>query len=319
LNGGWIVAAAYDTKLANQFVERFGAAFRARDIDAIAALLHPEGRESQRDFFLSFLKATCNYAWMSATVKPFEQPNSPIMRNYEYHSTPVATVLALIEGQALYNKQTLDIQIAPAPDGSGYCAVKMFPKTMPGPSLVTERGEFDGEKFRVMVRDATRRTFTALRQKHPKETFYAFALYSDEDGMTMLPAANSEERLQAKVKERGADKKGPEYVRELRWATPEWAYEGAEADDFDLICDKLAAIVVGDKPIKGGRAKFKKQVFETAVEVLADLDAEGLFGQGAARQRITLFFTNSESGSLSLERKTARRLNPASVYKRFWA
>jgi hypothetical protein len=60
MNGGWIVAAAYDTKLANQFVERFGAAFRVRDIDAIAALLHPEGRESQRDFFLSCLKATVN-------------------------------------------------------------------------------------------------------------------------------------------------------------------------------------------------------------------------------------------------------------------
>jgi len=41
------------------------------------------------------------------------------------------------------------------------------------------------------VIDVANYIFLTLIQEHPNETLYAFILYADEDGYTILPAANS--------------------------------------------------------------------------------------------------------------------------------
>jgi hypothetical protein len=54
------------------------------------------------------------------------------------------------------------------------------------------------------------------------------------------------------------------------------------------------------------------------IRALADLDKEGFFGTGEARERVTLFCTISDSDDApGLENESARRLNPAAVYEAF--
>ncbi|WP_254217692.1 DUF4303 domain-containing protein [Burkholderia multivorans] len=54
------------------------------------------------------------------------------------------------------------------------------------------------------------------------------------------------------------------------------------------------------------------------IEVLRLLDQEGLFATGAEREKITLFVTISDDdGSVDLENKSAKVLNPPSVFDRF--
>src|SRR6185436_1685591 len=59
-------------------------------------------------------------------------------------------------------------------------------------------------EFRTTVRDATRFWFTEIREKHPNEKFYAFALYTDDDAITVCDAANTEEALRRQLTWSGA-------------------------------------------------------------------------------------------------------------------
>lgn len=59
-------------------------------------------------------------------------------------------------------------------------------------------------------------------------------------------------------------------------------------------------------------------MFEAAIGALEDLDAEGIFGRGVARNDLTVFVTITDSNDASrLERASAKRLNPPAVFERF--
>ena len=49
------------------------------------------------------------------------------------------------------------------------------------------------QKLAASIRDAARVAFSDLHRAHPDETFYTFALYTDDGWMIVVPAANSEE------------------------------------------------------------------------------------------------------------------------------
>ncbi|WP_420212403.1 DUF4303 domain-containing protein [Burkholderia aenigmatica] len=159
-------------------------------------------------------------------------------------------------------------------------------------------------------------TYRALLAAHPDEHFYAFALYTDSGAMTVVPAANSEEGLK-RVRERmevGDDEKAPEFT----WATGEWAYESAEADSFNPLCERLAETVLGPEIPEAKFGEFFRDLQRDMIEALRMLDQEGLFGTGAAREKITLFVTISDdNGAEALENESARILNPPAVFDRF--
>src|SRR5690606_1777673 len=93
------------------------------------------------------------------------------------------------------------------------------------------------DDLQASIRDAARHVFTRLRGQHPDETFYAFALYTDDGAMTVVPAANSEEGLAAALEKAQAD---PEERSYYRWATAEWAYEAYDPDGhFGEICTRV--------------------------------------------------------------------------------
>lgn len=53
----------------------------------------------------------------------------------------------------------------------------------------------DFSDFKKEIAQAAKGSFEDLRAAHPEEHFYAYALYTDSDAMTVVPAANSLEAL----------------------------------------------------------------------------------------------------------------------------
>ncbi|MBN3822062.1 DUF4303 domain-containing protein [Burkholderia sp. Ac-20384] len=170
--------------------------------------------------------------------------------------------------------------------------------------------------FANEIADAARATYRALLAAHPDEHFYAFALYTDSGAMTVVPAANSDEGLKRirKRMEVGDDEKAPEFT----WATGEWAYESAEADSFNPLCERLADTVLGPNVPEAMFDAFFKKLQRDMIDALRQLDREGLFGIGAEREKITLFVTISDdNGAAALEHESAKVLNPPAVFDRF--
>ncbi|RYG71473.1 DUF4303 domain-containing protein [bacterium] len=162
------------------------------------------------------------------------------------------------------------------------------------------------------MREAMAAAFADLRAAHPEERFYAYALYTDDGVAGISPAANSEEGLAAKIAEYGDDAE-PAY---LRWTTSEWAYEGIGWERTEATYHAIT---------KMGQAAddfdaFHQDVLTLMRDVLADLDAEGLFGRGEAREAVTLLCSITDSDDAeAYERQSVHALNPPAVVERYEA
>jgi hypothetical protein len=177
------------------------------------------------------------------------------------------------------------------------------------------------------IRDAARRAFDAVRTAHSDEMFYAFALYSDGSAMTVCPAANTEEGYQRCVERYRADKSYMEFIAShgipfdddclsnFRWGVGEWAYcEGS--DQFGAVYEMINLDGRYDEEDPNGFVSFNARVWTSMMLGLKDLDAEGYFGTGKARQGVTLLCSGSNSGSdVWFEEESARQLNPPAVYE----
>ena len=171
------------------------------------------------------------------------------------------------------------------------------------------------DQIRLQIRDAARAVFAEVQQQHPDEEFYAFALYTDGDAITVCPAANSEEALQRKVNQR--NESDPAELRYLRWAIAEWEYETAGAERFQTVCDQLRECRLQGDMTKDITA-FSRQLQATMISALRDLDMESLFGSANRRDKVVLFVSTSDSADAQqVETQSAHKLNPQPVYRRF--
>jgi hypothetical protein len=166
------------------------------------------------------------------------------------------------------------------------------------------------------IASAARQAFTEIRNDHPSERFYAFALYTDDSAMTVEPAANSEEALESTAEDYD---ESPD-TGWLRWGTAEWAYESEGGDHFNDVYDALNVENRYDKKDPKAFGAFKQNLFETMILALKSLDDEGFFGTGKDREAVTLFCSVSDSDDAEdLEDQSAKRLNSKAVYRRFKA
>jgi hypothetical protein len=174
--------------------------------------------------------------------------------------------------------------------------------------------EIDFSLLRIKVKEAAQQAFEMVRANHPNERFYAFALYSDDSAMTIMPTANSEEALLRKAQ-------AEEYLpipSWLRWSTSEWSYEAEGDEYFNAACDTINVEDRYDEMESGAFEVFRDKVFLTMVQALADLDATGFFGDGEARKVVTLFCSISDSEDAEhFENESVRQLNPTDVYEKF--
>ena len=178
--------------------------------------------------------------------------------------------------------------------------------------------EIDYGLLRQEIADATKRTFTSLREQHAGETFYAFALCTDDDAGTVFAAANSEEGLRRTAEKHAADSdESPEtWMEELRWLPDDWDSGEKEAEQFDAVQQMTDIRQFADQGEKAGQRR-RQQVFRTFIQALKDVDAEGLFGTGGQREGMTVLLWITDSDDEEQIKQWARELNPAPAFERF--
>ncbi len=190
----------------------------------------------------------------------------------------------------------------------------------------------DFNLLRQRITEASRQTFDAVWAAHKDEAFYDFALYTVDDAVGINPSMNSEQAYKRAVAKQTADEQHRKWLEsngisftasllgDQRWSAYEWAYECAESDGFDavnaLINNRGMGFYEEDDPM--GFVKFKAGVFASMVLALRDLNEQGLFGKGRARDSLTVFCSVPHSGCTAwFERDSARRLNPPTVFQTF--
>ncbi|VWB26961.1 hypothetical protein BLA13014_00996 [Burkholderia aenigmatica] len=161
------------------------------------------------------------------------------------------------------------------------------------------------------IAQATATVFSALRNEHPDEDFYAFALYTDSSAMSVQAAGNSEQALEEVLK--NAEDRSPESDAYSRWASSEWAYEAFRGVGFKEISKALR-----ESPDRSNFSKFKADAHAAMIEALRTADASGVFGTGTDREKIIIFVTiTDDNDAEQLENDSAKQLNSPAAYQKF--
>ena len=155
--------------------------------------------------------------------------------------------------------------------------------------------------------------FTNLQQAHPDKPFYAFALYTDSDGITVCPAANSPDGLQRSLAQAEIEP-DDEDARYYRWATAEWAYEYWEAQSFNEICRRLREDESGEDT-----DEVVARLVAVMTQALARLRAEGVFRDGPDGAPILFVSVSDDDRAEDIENESARVLNAPDAAARFLA
>ena len=173
----------------------------------------------------------------------------------------------------------------------------------------------DFDDLRSDLVEASRAAIDELRAAHPDEHFYAFALFTDDGVAGISPAANTEEGLAGKIASYKFKKRRD--INYLRWSTGEWVYEAFGWEHFK---ESHHAIMAVEHPEDDEDAfpRFRQRILDLMIDVLAALDAEGVFGNGRQREQITLLCSLSDSDDeMELLDRSVRALNPPSVVARY--
>lgn len=146
------------------------------------------------------------------------------------------------------------------------------------------------------IEAAARTAFTELVVRSGKERIYAFALYSDEDAVTLCPAANTLEYL-----EKEAD---PDDRAYYIFEPAEWKYEmeGAAAA-FNAISRQLWQIN------QEQQNHFGEQLKDICVNVLLRLRNEGFFDTAAGREVFLLYHVSDHDRDPEVLEKIVVQLN----------
>ncbi|NVM90365.1 putative DNA-binding WGR domain protein [Variovorax sp. SG517] len=127
------------------------------------------------------------------------------------------------------------------------------------------------------IREGARHTFQAIRAAHPDKTIRLFALYSDDGAMTIVHAA-SDLSLGAP-----GDMDDESEV----WSSAEWPYtEGGEF--LDIAYRMILACHRSDLPCDVEFDVLRAGLFEACIAAMEQLDREGFFGTGEAREEVVL-------------------------------
>jgi len=132
------------------------------------------------------------------------------------------------------------------------------------------------------IKAATLNGLRNLKDKHPKEDFCAFGLYSDEGAMTVCLAANTATHLKKNAQS------SPDEYAYYKWMMPEWKYEDVESSCFNEIVAKINShlkSIDSDEEFE----KFQNSLFNACVQSLEEIKAKGLFGDALVLFQVTDF------------------------------
>ncbi len=183
---------------------------------------------------------------------------------------------------------------------------------------------FDFEHFRSLLYEASRAAFPHVQRTHEGGKFYHFALSISPELGYVYPFSNTEEELTFVAQKFLAPGWHPglslEEAREIvRWGSDNNHLRHADAEFFEGVNEFL-------KPVPGILHRFPMDPWDqfrafcdrfigVCIDVLRQLDSEGVFGTGIRRNTAVV---NIWVGDLTDERwlRYARQLNPDVVYER---
>jgi predicted DNA-binding WGR domain protein len=152
------------------------------------------------------------------------------------------------------------------------------------------------------IRDGARRAFQAIRAAHPGETIRLFALGSDESAMTIIQAAS----------DLALGEPGDMDDESAIWCSAEWPYtEGGEF--LDIAYRMILPYHRSDLPCDVEFDILHDGLFEACIAAMEQLDREGFFGTGAAREDVVLL---CQSEGLEDMEGSIARLNTPRVVNR---
>lgn len=155
--------------------------------------------------------------------------------------------------------------------------------------------------------EATRAAWTELRTSYPNEHIYGFALYTTSEASYIAPTAYTEEGL-AEVAARYAGESGGDPAKEAE----SLRFSPCDSPRHLLGESHFAAV----ERVLAKMSKNPARCIEACFDALSSLDAEGLFGQGSARESIVLNVLQGDQSNRSVV-ENARRLNPPGVLQWF--
>ena len=177
----------------------------------------------------------------------------------------------------------------------------------------------DPRQFADRVYEASKAAFSALIAANPGQTFYAFALFTDDSLQFMHAAANTEEALTATV-QRYRETVDPDYGTTstrtgMRWSYGDWGFfvyeDSNHFGEVNRILSTNFDRMLADEEYDGGLGPL----WAAALDGFSRLDSEGFFGTGPARSKITLLPVGDLPGELG--RTWVSALNPPDVAERF--
>lgn len=174
----------------------------------------------------------------------------------------------------------------------------------------------DAALFRATLREELLEAWRALKAAYPNEHFYSFGVDIGACAEYLLITASTEEGLTRAadtwIEERGGDR-GQLRVM-LRWSTGDSPLQ----DTKQVFLSRSRSLrEAGPDPYEDSpeaNAWFEL-VYDAAVQGLADLDREGVFGSGIERARLVLSIWGDQPDEERLD--FARGLNPPDVTVRF--
>lgn len=201
---------------------------------------------------------------------------------------------------------------------------------------------FDYEAFYPRLLDATRQALTWEKVQHAGETFYAFGIYGSAGWGYIVPFCCTEEAL-TRVAESYLERSGTTLYRgmtlkdmrlDLRFSLADSPYARVfENVPYKRLFESINHITTnrqnvlfemwdtvyeqqGEDEAQAIIEPENERFTHVCHRVLKQLDAEGLFGRGAAREAVTVIATDGDQDlDLSTFGDAIRDLNPPSVYE----
>lgn len=163
---------------------------------------------------------------------------------------------------------------------------------------------------RSTIREAARSAWNDLRFAHPDDTFYYFGLATTPQSHRPVPTASSYEglvRVVGRYRQQGIEL----LPDELRWSDLEspYAFFGdAHFVGVESVFDELGNPFDRTSEENG-------HLREAMIDALAQLDADGFFGEGPGRDGVVVDVTVRQGEATVSGLASALRLNPASALR----
>lgn len=177
----------------------------------------------------------------------------------------------------------------------------------------TQGADMDWAALTERITSASRITLSDLIAQEGEASFYAFILYTDANCYTVLPSANSIEKLEEKIAKEGVE--DPSEIPGFKWSIGEWAHEAWNDQAFAEISNDLSKASHAASE-QEGFAEFRKQLHLAMTNAMLSLRNEGVFGRFT--DQAVLFVSSSDyEESFEIENWSAQILNKASIHVDF--